>query len=196
MSSVQETLLPLRGLAQWSRATGDERARGAARRAAEFLLERRLLWRKRDGVLIEPEWGGRVDNIHYPIRFYDVLSALLVMTEMGVVRDRRCQDALNLLEQKRLADGSFPAEWTNVKQADRDRDPRHLCRLGPTPQEEGQPVCDRGCALRAQAGGTSSVKRRVEYLDRVFNRQVKLNPNGAHAADRPGGPAHRSARSS
>ena len=57
-SSVQETLLPLRGLIHWYRATGDERAWRAARRAAEFLLARRLLWRKSDGALIEPEWGG------------------------------------------------------------------------------------------------------------------------------------------
>jgi len=118
-SSVQETLLPLRGLAHWSRATGDERARGAAKRAAEFLLERRLLWRKRDGALIEPDWGGPVDKVHYPIRFYDVLSALLVMAELGLVRDTRCRDALDLLECKRLADGTFPVEWTNVKKADR-----------------------------------------------------------------------------
>lgn len=118
-SSVQETLLPLRGLALWYRATGDERARIAADRAAGFLLERRLLWRKRDGKLIEPEWGGPVGKIHYPIRFYDVLSALLVMTEMGMVRDPRCQDALDLLERKRLADGTFPAEWTNVTKVDR-----------------------------------------------------------------------------
>lgn len=118
-SSVQETLLPLRGLAHWSRATGDERARGAAKRTAEFLLERRLLWRKRDGALIEPDWGGPVDKVHYPIRFYDVLSALLVMAEMGLVHDTRCRDALDLLECKRLADGTFPVEWTNVKKADR-----------------------------------------------------------------------------
>jgi hypothetical protein len=118
-SSVQETLLPLRGLAHWYRATGDERARRAAKRATEFLLARRLLWRKRDGALIEPEWGGAVDKIHYPIRFYDVLSVLLVMAEMGMVRDQRCQDALDLLERKRLADGTFPVEWTNVTKADR-----------------------------------------------------------------------------
>ena len=118
-SSVQETLLPLRGLAGWHRATGDERARRAANRAAEFLLARRLLWRKKDGALIEPEWGGPVDKIHYPVRFYDVLSALLVMAEMGMVRDPRCRDALDLLERKRLTDGTFPVEWTNVTKADR-----------------------------------------------------------------------------
>jgi len=69
--------------------------------------------------LIEPEWGGPVDKIHYPIRFYDVLSVLLVMAEMGMVRDRRCDDALDRLERKRLADGTFPVEWTNVTKADR-----------------------------------------------------------------------------
>jgi hypothetical protein len=117
-SSVQETLLPLRGLACWYRATGDERARTAAKRAAEFLLARRLLWRKRDGALIKPEWGGPVDKIHYPIRFYDVLSVLVVMAEMGMLGDPRCREALDLLERKRLTDGMFPVEWTNVTKTD------------------------------------------------------------------------------
>lgn len=117
-SSVQETLLPLRGLASWSRATGDEHAQNAANRAAEYLLARNLLWHQRDGALIQPEWGGPVDKIHYPIRFYDVLSVLLVMAEMGRVRDPRCSAALDLLESKRLPDGTFPVEWTNVTKAD------------------------------------------------------------------------------
>ena len=118
-SSVQETLMPLRGLAAWHRATGDQRAGAGAKRAAEFLLQRRLLWRKSDGAILVPEWGGPVDKIHYPIRFYDVLSALLVMAEMGMVRDRRCREAIDLLEGKRLADGTFPVEWTNVRRAPR-----------------------------------------------------------------------------
>jgi hypothetical protein len=88
-------------------------------------------------VLIEPEWGGPVDKIHYPIRFYDVLSALLGMTEMGVVRDRRCNDALDHLEQKRLADGSFPVEWTNVKQADRIETRGTFVDWGPLHKKKG-----------------------------------------------------------
>jgi hypothetical protein len=118
-SSVQETLLPLRGLALWARARGDSRAARAAQLAAEFLLQRRLLWRKQTGALIQPAWGGPIDQVHYPIRFYDVLSVLLVMVEIGLIRDPRCADALDLLERKRLADGMFPVEWTNVKKADR-----------------------------------------------------------------------------
>jgi len=41
------------------------------------------------------------------------------MAEMGLIRDRRCSDALDLLERKRLADGMFPVEWTNARKADR-----------------------------------------------------------------------------
>ncbi len=68
-SSVQETLLPLRGLASWYRATRDERVWRATTRTAEFLLQRRLLWHKKDGALIEPEWGGQVDknSLSHPI---------------------------------------------------------------------------------------------------------------------------------
>ncbi len=137
-SSVQETLLPLRGLASWYRATGYEPAWSAVTRAADFLLSHRLLWRKKDGAFIEPDWGGAVDKIHYPLRFYDVLSALLVMAEIGFIRDPRCNDALDLLESKRLADGTFPVELTNATRADRDQIPRDICRLGNDSQEEGQ----------------------------------------------------------
>jgi len=136
-SSVQETLLPLRGLAAWYRTTGDDRVRQATKRAAEFLLQRRLLWHKKDGALIEPEWGGPVDKIHYPIRFYDVLSALLVMAEMGMVRDQRCQAALHLLESKRLADGTFPVEWTNARQANRIESRGTYADWGPRHKKKG-----------------------------------------------------------
>ena len=109
----------LYSLAEIGVPAGDEQARRSASRAAELLPERRLLWRKRNGALIEPEWGGPVNEVHYPIRFYHVLSVLLAMAEIGMVRDRQCREALDLLEGKRLADGTFPVEWTNVTTADR-----------------------------------------------------------------------------
>jgi hypothetical protein len=139
-SSVQETLLPLRGLFHWAKARSDSRAAKAARRAAECLLERRLLWRKRDGAVIQPEWGGPVDQIHYPIRFYDLLGALVVMAELGLVRDRRCADAVALLERKRLADGTFPVEWTNVKLADRIESRGIYADFGPLSKRKGNPL--------------------------------------------------------
>lgn len=139
-SSVQETLLPLRGLALWARTRGDSRAARAAQVAAEFLLERRLLWRKKTGALIHPEWGGPVEKVHYPIRFYDVLTALLVMAEIGLIRDRRCSEALDLLERKRLADGTFPVEWTNVKTSDRIVSRGTYADWGPLSRGRGNPL--------------------------------------------------------
>jgi hypothetical protein len=65
--SVQETLLPLQGQAHGARATGAKRAQGAAEPAAEFPMDRRLLWRKQNGGLIVPEWGGPVDKEQYPV---------------------------------------------------------------------------------------------------------------------------------
>ena len=110
-SSVQETLLPLRGLASYMRSGGEDLAvRATVDRAAEFLLERKLLWRRHDGEPILPSWGREPARIHWPIRFYDVLSALVVMAEFDRIRDPRCDDALRLLAGKRLTDGGFPAE--------------------------------------------------------------------------------------
>lgn len=159
-SSVQETLIPLRALTAWWRATGDRHAHAAAKRAAEFLLARRLLWRRRDGALIVPEWGGPVDKVHYPIRFYDVLTALLAMTELGVVRDERCGDALDLLEEKRLADGTFPVEWTNVRTTGRAVSRGTYADWGPRGRARGNPfvTIDALYVLR-EAGRGSAVTR-------------------------------------
>jgi hypothetical protein len=97
----------LRGLAVYATTGGDVAARAAVSRdrAAALLLSRRPVWRRRDGIPIRPDWGGDPRLIHYPVRIYDVLLALLVMTEIGKVADPRCSDTLDLLESKRLADG-------------------------------------------------------------------------------------------
>ena len=83
-----------------------------------------------------------------------MLSALLVMTEAGFIRDRRCSDALDLLEQKRLPDGTFPVEWTNVE-GRHHRKPRNLRRLGPLSKRRGNPLVTVD-ALRIlnEAGGS------------------------------------------
>ena len=109
-SSFQETAIPLRALWLYGIEHDHAGARGAADRAAALLLERRLLWRRSDGVLIRPDWGGRTDLIHFPIQFYDLLYALQVMAETGHLGDPRCADALAMLGAKRLPDGGFPRE--------------------------------------------------------------------------------------
>jgi hypothetical protein len=78
--------------------------------------------------------------VHYPIRFYDVLVALVVMAEMGLVRDPRCSDALDLLERKRLADGMFPVEWTNVRTVERIETRGTYADWRPLAKRKGNPL--------------------------------------------------------
>jgi hypothetical protein len=107
MSSVAETLLPLRGLAAYADRTGDGTARAAARKAAEVLLDRRLAWRRSTGKPL----GQRTVLLRYPLYWnYDVLGALRGISEAGLLGDRRCGDALDLLESKRLPDGGWAAQ--------------------------------------------------------------------------------------
>lgn len=106
-SSFWESLIPLRGLARYARATGDQQAKEAADRAAEVFLQRRLFRRSRDGEVMNPQFI----RLHYPCYWrYDILFALKVMAEAGYLADPRCGEALDLLESKRLPDGGWPAE--------------------------------------------------------------------------------------
>jgi hypothetical protein len=50
-------------------------------------------------------------QLHYPCYwYYDILLALMVLSETAQIRDERCRRALDPLERKRLPDGGFPAE--------------------------------------------------------------------------------------
>lgn len=110
-SSVQETLLPLRGLARHLRERpGEAPLERAVDRAVGFFLERRLLWRRRDGAPIAPAWGRDPMRIQWPFRWFDVLSVLVVMTELALVGDDRCADGLDVLAGTRLPTGGFPAQ--------------------------------------------------------------------------------------
>jgi hypothetical protein len=105
MSSFFETLLPMRGLAAYRRATGDETAGRAATSAAEVFLSRRLLFRRSTGELIRPDFAV----LHYPLYWhYDLLGGLVGMVEVGTIADPRCAEALDLLESMRLPDGGWP----------------------------------------------------------------------------------------
>ena len=102
-SSVYETLLPMRGLAAYGSAAGDEAATHAARRAADVLLDRRVVFHRSSGELIDPNWA----RLHYPLYWrYDVLGGLKGLAELGLVTDDRCEAALDLLEAKELPDGA------------------------------------------------------------------------------------------
>lgn len=106
-SSFMETLIPMRGLAWHHKLTSSGRPMQAALRAGNVFLKRRLFRRQSDGSVIDPDFI----RLHYPCYWhYDILFALKVLAEAGLIRDRRCDEALDLLEAKRLEDGGFPAE--------------------------------------------------------------------------------------
>jgi uncharacterized protein with PIN domain len=106
-SSFMESLIPLRGLALYGKLTGSQDIKRVARNAAEIFLKRKIYrirprkrWREEDFI-----------KLHYPCFWhYDILFGLKVMAEAGFIRDKRCGDALELLESKQLPEGGFPAE--------------------------------------------------------------------------------------
>ena len=106
-SSFNESLLPMLGLAVHADRTGDETARKAASNAAEIFLCRHLYKRRTDGTIISPHWL----RPKYPRYWhYDFLGGLVAMAEMGLVKDPRCANALDLLEKKELPTGGWPAQ--------------------------------------------------------------------------------------
>lgn len=106
-SSFHESLIPLRGLALYAKLSGNKEAKKSAEKTSEIFLKRKMFeikptkrWKKEDFI-----------KLHYPCFWhYDMLVGLKVMAEAGFISDKRCCDALDLLESKRLPDGGFPAE--------------------------------------------------------------------------------------
>jgi hypothetical protein len=106
-SSFMETRLPMLGLAAYARSNKHAAARAAVDRSAEVLLRRRLFKRASDGTVIHRDFV----TLHYPLYWhYDVLGGLKAMTLIGQIRDPRCADALDLLEERQLPRGGWPAE--------------------------------------------------------------------------------------
>jgi hypothetical protein len=122
-----ESLISLRGLALHARLTGNEQSRAAAERAAEIFLKRHLFRRQSDGSVVNEDFI----RIHYPCYWhYDILFGLKVIAEAGFIRDKRCREALALLEAKRLPDGGFPAEKAYYRVSDRPVSGRSLVSWG------------------------------------------------------------------
>jgi hypothetical protein len=123
VSSFTESLIPLRGLALYSRLTGNAEVRAASARAAEIFLQRHLFKRLSDGAVISSDFL----KLRYPPYWhYDILFGLKALAEAGFLNDARCRDALDLLASKQLPDGGFPAEKKHYTLA---REPRQGCSL-------------------------------------------------------------------
>ncbi|HEX4919997.1 MAG TPA: hypothetical protein VFV92_04580, partial [Candidatus Bathyarchaeia archaeon] len=107
ISSFHETVTPLRALALHAEKTKSVKSSQASKKAAEIFLKRKMFRRRSDDKIMETSFT----KLHYPPYWhYDILFGLKVMAEAGFVRDKRCEEALDLLESKQLTDGGFPAE--------------------------------------------------------------------------------------
>jgi hypothetical protein len=106
-SSYHESLIPLRALAVYSKEHSTTKVQETINKATELFLKRKLFRRLSNGEVINSRWL----LLHYPMYWrYDVLIALKVLAEADKIHDKRCTEALDLLESKRLGDGGFPRE--------------------------------------------------------------------------------------
>ena len=112
VSSFHSTICVLEGLLAWERAAapGDPRApevRHARERGEEYLLARRLLWRRSTGELVDPRFAMP----SWPNRwYYDMLRALDYFRLARPDGDPRTADAVELLRAKADADGRWKLE--------------------------------------------------------------------------------------
>ena len=114
--SFHTTICVLEGLAEHERATGGSSAVAAARkRGQDYLLERRLLRRLSTGERIDPAFT----EFSFPTGYYyDVLRALEHLRRAGVSPDARIDEAIDLVIQKREADGRWSLENPHPEQLD------------------------------------------------------------------------------
>ena len=109
--SFNTTIRVLEGLLAHEQATGGSAdARAVRRRGEEYLLERRLLWRKSTGEVIDPEF----EQFSYPTRWhYDVLRGLDYFRSTGERPDDRAGEAIELVRSKEQPDGTWLLENTH-----------------------------------------------------------------------------------
>ena len=111
-SSFHSTINSLKGLLYYESTTGGGADLRAARhRGEEYLLERRLLYRKTTGELVAP-WAPR---FAYPFRwFYSALNAAdyfrTAAAHDGGTPDPRLADAVELVRSARQPDGTWVQE--------------------------------------------------------------------------------------
>ncbi|HEU4547328.1 MAG TPA: squalene cyclase [Microlunatus sp.] len=112
-SSFRSTLNTIKGLLWYEQHTGghDSNLQVARRAAEEYLLERRLMYRKTTGEIVAP-W---VTRFAYPFRgFYGVLNAAdhfrAVSCYDGTAPDQRMSDAIGVIRDARRTDGTWTQE--------------------------------------------------------------------------------------
>ncbi len=126
MSSVQ----PLWALSEMMSHDARRGWEESARRGSEFLLKHRVFKSDRDDSVILLDFL----RLHYPLHYsYDFLHGLRVLTELGVKKDQRLNEAVSLLLEKRLPDGKWPLE--GVYRGWRHPNPMHGEETNSRPEE-------------------------------------------------------------
>jgi hypothetical protein len=115
-SSFHTTICVLEGLLEYERAIGESSSEvrshatdiaGARRRAEEYLLERSLFRRRSTGQIANVEFL----EFAFPPRYhYDILRALDYFRAADVSPDPRMNEAVQIIESKRQADGRWLLE--------------------------------------------------------------------------------------
>lgn len=106
-SSFHESVIPMMGLLEYHRVTGDKESLATAKRTGEFLLRHHLFRSEKTGEVINPTWL----DIRYPHYWhYNILQGLRAIAMLGKLTDPRPAEALDILEKKRLPDGKWKAD--------------------------------------------------------------------------------------
>ena len=105
--SFLATVEPLWALSEVNKHHSREDWKNAASNASEFLIKHKVYKSDQDDSVILFDFL----KIHYPTHYnYDFLHGLRVLSELGVKRDQKMEDALRLLRAKQLVDGRWPLE--------------------------------------------------------------------------------------
>jgi hypothetical protein len=104
-ASFHTTICVLEGLLEYERAVGSApEIAEARRRGEEYLLERGLFRRRSTGEVASPAFL----SFAFPPRYeYDVLRGLHYFRDAGLQRDARLDEALQVVESRRQADGRW-----------------------------------------------------------------------------------------
>jgi hypothetical protein len=106
-SSFMSTIEPLWAFSELERQKWPKGSKEVVENAVEFMLMHHLYKSDKTGKIIDVEWT----KLHFPLfYFYDILHGLRVLSKLGYAHDERIRDALELLESKKLPDGSWPLE--------------------------------------------------------------------------------------
>jgi hypothetical protein len=110
-SSFHSTLCVVEGLREWEESGGADAAVTEARLSGEeYLLERRLFRRRRDGEVVDP----RFTMTSFPVRwYYDVLRALDYFRLTRTPGDPRLAEAVALVRGKADGHGLWALENTH-----------------------------------------------------------------------------------